>query len=144
MRLPWAAIQSATSARALAAARSVAAARMWRSQRNPCSALSQPRFPTSIVNGERPAVSTMMAAERKAAVIDFDRNLRIGKAQVRRSDQHALRRAAGIAPAIEAVPYAGDGVPGASIPLATSAQRRLPSAVAAPKTYPPVTAKACR
>ena len=42
-----------------------------------------------------------MAGQREAAVVDFQRDLRVGEAQIRRRDQHALRRAAGIAPAID-------------------------------------------
>ena len=98
---PCMAIQSETSARALAAASSVPAARMWRSQRKPCSVFSQPRFGDLDLERRCAAGLDQMARKRKAAVIDFERDLRVGEAQVRRRDQHALRRASGIAPAID-------------------------------------------
>ena len=57
--LPWMVIQSETSARALAAASSVPAARIWRSQRKPCRAFCQPGLGTAIWNGDLPPVSTI-------------------------------------------------------------------------------------
>ncbi len=94
MRLPWVAIQSDTSARALAAASSVPAARMWRSQRKPCSDFSQPRLGDLDLERRVAAGLDQMAGEREAAVIDFERDLRVGEAQIGRRDQHAFRRAA--------------------------------------------------
>ena len=41
-----------------------------------------------------------MARKREAAIIDFERDLRIGEPEIRRSDQDALGRAPAIAPAI--------------------------------------------
>ena len=49
---PCMAIQSLTSARALAVASSVPAARIWRSQRKPCRLLAHPRLETPIVKGD--------------------------------------------------------------------------------------------
>ena len=42
-----------------------------------------------------------MAGQRKAAVIDLERDLRVGEPEVRRRDQHALGRAALVAPMID-------------------------------------------
>jgi hypothetical protein len=58
MRLPWIEIQSETSARALAAASSVPAARMWRSQRKPCSDFAHCGLDISSWKGDLPPVST--------------------------------------------------------------------------------------
>ena len=58
MREPWIGIQSETSARALAAASSVPAARMWRSQRKPCSDFSHCGLAMSSWKGDWPPVST--------------------------------------------------------------------------------------
>jgi hypothetical protein len=50
----------------------------------------------------RPAAGLdQMPRQRETAVVDFQRDLRVGEAKVGRRDQHALGRAAGIAPAVD-------------------------------------------
>ena len=65
MRPPWMAIQSVTSARALALARSVPASRMCRNQRNPCRASVQALLDTSRRKGDSPPASTTWPASAK-------------------------------------------------------------------------------
>ncbi len=75
---------------------------MWRSQRKPCSDFCQPcDLRHSSRKGDRPRGLDQTAGQRKAAMVDFEGNLRVGNAEVRRRDQHALGRAAAVAPAIE-------------------------------------------
>ena len=57
--------RSDAGARALAAASSVPAARMWRSQRKPCSDFSHCGLEMSSWKGERPPVSTRWPASGK-------------------------------------------------------------------------------
>ena len=51
--------------------------------------------------GRPPRGLDQTTGQRKAAMVDFEGNLRVGNAEVRRRDQHALGRAAAVAPAIE-------------------------------------------
>jgi hypothetical protein len=53
------------------------------------------------LKGRGAAGLDQMAGQRIAAVIDLQRDLRIGEPQIRRGDQDAFGRAAGIAPAID-------------------------------------------
>ncbi len=101
MLLPWMGIQSDTSARGIRGASSVPAAR---SVAQPAEAVQRLQ-PAAVLDldleGRAAAGLDQMAGQRKAAVIDFQRDLRVGEAQIRRRDQHALGRAAGIAPTID-------------------------------------------
>lgn len=64
-------------------------------------ALQPARVGTFDLEWRLPSSFHYMTGQRKAPVIDLQRNLRVGQPEVRWRDQDALRRPAGITPAID-------------------------------------------